>query len=90
MTSSAPILRRARHGLGLLGELVYVVDAFAVTLLVIVVVLAGTNPFESATLSVLIGATVVIAGVHHIWYARNRQQIEHDPVRLHARERRGF
>jgi hypothetical protein len=81
---------RARHTLGLLGEFVYLVDAFLFGLLAAIVVIGGINPLESAKLTGVIAATIVIAAIHHVWYVRNRSEIEHDPGRLTTRERRGF
>lgn len=71
-------------------QFVFVLDALALGLVGSVLLLAGASPFESAGLAMALATGIVILGVHHVWYVRHRAEIEHDPQRVRARERRGF
>ena len=81
---------RTRHRLEYFGELIFLFDLMFASLVLGIVLLGGINPFDSPLATVLLIATVVIGTAHHVWYTRNRDAIEHDPGRQHARERRGF
>jgi len=73
-----------------LGEFVFVTDALAVALLVAGAVIGGINPLESVPMTVAMVLSALVFSVHHVWYARNRYEIEHGWDHNHARERRGF
>jgi hypothetical protein len=86
MTSLSHASERARRAAGPAAELGYLVYIG----LAAVIALGGIDPFESTTLLALLGAGALLAVIHHAWYARHREQIEHDHAHLPARERRGF
>ena len=81
---------RVRSALNWTAEFVFYFDLLVLGLLVAILVIGTINPLDSAALTVFLAATAILLGVHHVWYARHRYELEHDPRRLAARERRGF
>jgi membrane protein YdbS with pleckstrin-like domain len=73
-----------------LTEFVFLVAALVLGLIGAMVLIGGLSPFESGVMTGVVAAIAVIFLGHHIWYARHRDEIEHHPDRLAARERRGF
>lgn len=90
MTAPSHTADQLRPGLLFLGEFLFFVDVLVIGLVLGVVALGGIDPFKSTALTALIAATVLIAGVHHVWYRRHRREIEQSHEHLAARERRGF
>ena len=90
MSTSHHLRTPIRHRLEMAGEFIFLVDAILVSMIGLVLVIGGINPFDSPLLTGLLIATALIMVGHHVWYARNRNVIDHDPVRQRARERRGF
>jgi hypothetical protein len=79
-----------RNRLPSVGEFVFLVDVLIVGMLTGLVVISGINPFDSALMTGVLAAPVIVFATHHVWYTRHRQEIEHERERLAARERRGF
>jgi hypothetical protein len=86
--------RRLAHGArragAFAGEFVYVVAVMFAALGAAVMVLGGFGPLRSTEGIVFFAVAGVIAGVHHLWYARHRGEIESSPEQRAMRERRGF
>ena len=85
-----PISRATRGALAQIAEAVYIVDVVVVGMLAGIVVLAGINPFHSAALTTALLATAAVLALHHMWFVRHRDEIQHDPHSHTARDRRGF
>ena len=72
------------------GEFAFVIGVLFGSLGVAVVVLGGFDPMESGAALAFFGVVLLIAAIHHGWYARNRDEIESSPQQKALRERRGF
>ena len=79
-----------RWRLPFLGEFLFLLVALVSAMTAALVVISGINPLENTAMLVVGATSVVVLGGHHVWYARHRDEIEHDPGRLSARERRGY
>ncbi len=75
---------------GFAGEFIFISAVLFGSLGVAVIVLGGFNPFEGGMGLVFFAAVILIAAVHHRWYARHREEIESSPVQKARRERRGY
>jgi membrane protein implicated in regulation of membrane protease activity len=62
----------------------------ALVLTAALIVVGGAFVLASATVRIVLGALVVVAGVHLLRQHRHRHELDQDPRLRRLRERRGF
>lgn len=71
-------------------ESFWVADVLVVALFAFFLALGAFSPAEATAVTVALGVLAALYGVHLWWMHRHRAELERDPARRAARERRGF
>lgn len=85
-----PFLSHHPDAPGLIAQAFWVLVLGTLGLIVMGVLVAGTQVLESTILVIVALVLGVLWSVHAVEVRAHRSEIQHDPAFHHARERRGF